>query len=77
LDHLSVGQRAWRACPQGRSEHHYRYADRFIPENEQEPAAHDGDAVWKITFLERFTVFDVDQCEGLSSGLPGIDASSP
>jgi len=53
------------------------YADRFTPKSEQERAAHDGDAARQIAFLKRFTVFNVDQCEGLPSELPGIVAPLP
>jgi antirestriction protein ArdC len=41
------------------------YADRFIPDNERQPADRDGEEPRAIPFLKRFTVFNVDQCEGL------------
>ncbi|MBY0510993.1 MAG: ssDNA-binding domain-containing protein [Rhodospirillaceae bacterium] len=41
------------------------YADRFIPKSEQERAAKTGDDPNAIPFLKRFTVFNVDQCDGL------------
>jgi len=41
------------------------YADRFIPKSEQERAAKTGDDPNAVPFLKRFTVFNVDQCDGL------------
>jgi antirestriction protein ArdC len=45
------------------------YADRFTPKSEQERAARDGDEPGKVSFLKRFTVFNLAQCEGLA----GVD----
>lgn len=47
------------------------YADRFPPrENDSaELPLGDGEARRQVAFLKRFTVFNVDQCEGLGSGL--------
>jgi antirestriction protein ArdC len=42
------------------------YADRFIPYRERTRAAEAGDEPEAIPFLKRFTVFNADQCEGLS-----------
>jgi antirestriction protein ArdC len=53
------------------------YADRFTPKSEQERAASDGREARQIAFLTRFTVFNVDQCEGLPEALPGIVAPLP
>ena len=41
------------------------YADRFTPEAMRERARETGDAVARIPFLKRFTLFNTDQCEGL------------
>jgi antirestriction protein ArdC len=41
------------------------YADRFIPEAEKERAQSEGKDARSVAFLKRFTVFNVDQCEGL------------
>jgi antirestriction protein ArdC len=41
------------------------YADKFIPKGEQERAAKDGDDPSAVPFLKRFTVFNVEQCDGL------------
>jgi antirestriction protein ArdC len=41
------------------------YADRFIPKAELERAKTDGDEAQAVPFLKRYTVFNVDQCDGL------------
>jgi antirestriction protein ArdC len=41
------------------------YADRFIPKTELERAQRDGDDPEGVPFLKRFTIFNVDQCDGL------------
>ncbi len=41
------------------------YADRFTPEDERRRAAETGEEPGAIPFLKRFTVFNVDQCDGL------------
>jgi antirestriction protein ArdC len=41
------------------------YADRFIPKSELERAQKTGDDPSAISFLKRFTVFNVEQCDGL------------
>ena len=46
------------------------FADRFIPEDEKTRSAAQGDEAKSIAFLKRFTVFNVDQCEGLQIELP-------
>jgi len=48
------------------------YADRFTPRAEKERASSDGYEARQVAFLKRFTVFHVDQCEGLPEQLPGI-----
>lgn len=53
------------------------YADRFTPKAESERAPADGEEARQIAFLKRFTVFNVDQCEGLPEVLPGIIAPLP
>jgi antirestriction protein ArdC len=53
------------------------YADRFTPKAESERASADGEEARQIAFLKRFTVFNVDQCEGLPEVLPGIIAPLP
>jgi antirestriction protein ArdC len=41
------------------------YADSFVPRGERERAKEQGDDPSAIPFLKRFTVFNVEQCEGL------------
>jgi len=53
------------------------YADRFTPRVEIDRALEMGEAARQIAFLKRFTVFHVDQCEGLPDELPGIVAPLP
>ncbi len=53
------------------------YADRFTPRIEQERAVSDGDAARQVAFLKRFTVFNVDQCEGLPEALREIAVPLP
>jgi len=49
------------------------YADRFIPKGEVERAAKTGDDPNAVPFLKRFTVFNVDQCDGLpASAFEGV-----
>ena len=45
------------------------YADRFVPDGERRRARDSGDDPHAIPFLKRFTVFSVDQCDGLPSDL--------
>ena len=49
------------------------YADRFVPDRERERTQESGDEPQAIPFLKRFTVFNVDQC----NGLPEDVAASP
>ena len=51
------------------------YADRFIPKTEIERAQRDGDDPEAIPFLKRFSVFNVDQCDGLPDG--AFDGPAP
>jgi len=50
------------------------YADRFVPDDERQRAHDEGEAPRAIPFLKRFTVFNVEQCEGLPAD---IAASAP
>ena len=45
------------------------YADRFVPEDEKRRARAMGEDAHAIPFLKRFTVFSVDQCDGLPEDL--------
>jgi len=41
------------------------YADRFVPDHEKKRARETGEEAQVIPFLKRFTVFNIQQCEGL------------
>jgi antirestriction protein ArdC len=41
------------------------YADTFVPKAEKEKASASGEDARRIGFLKRFTVFHVDQCDGI------------
>jgi hypothetical protein len=45
------------------------YADRFTPDDERRRAAEAGEEPGAVPFLKRFTVFNTDQCDGLSEGV--------
>jgi antirestriction protein ArdC len=45
------------------------YADRFVLEDERRRAAEAGEDAQAISFLKRFTVFNTDQCDGLTEGV--------
>jgi antirestriction protein ArdC len=52
------------------------YADTFVPKAEQAKASASGEDARRVGFLKRFTVFHVEQCEGLPANpdaapLPG------
>lgn len=48
------------------------YADRFTPKGEQARAQDEDREARQIAFLKRFTVFNVDQCEGLPEALASV-----
>jgi len=50
------------------------YADRFTPKDEAEKARGEDREARTITFLKRFTVFNLAQCEGLPEELTSIPA---
>jgi antirestriction protein ArdC len=53
------------------------YADRFTPKGEEAQARDEDRDARQIAFLKRFTVFNVDQCEGLpetATGMPDAPA---
>lgn len=53
------------------------YADRFIPRKEQERAAETGATPEAVRFLKRFTVFNVEQCDGLPETASGVAPPLP
>jgi len=65
--HVKKGERGTTIC----------YADSFIPGAERERARESGDDPNAVPFLKRFTVFNVEQCEGqpahITSPLPMAD----
>ena len=48
------------------------YADRFVPQDEQERARDEQREARQVAFLKRFTVFNVDQCEDLPDDMAGM-----
>lgn len=50
------------------------YADRFVPDHEKKRARETGEDAQAIPFLTRFTVFNIEQCEGLPDE---VAASAP
>lgn len=53
------------------------YADRFVPLGEQQHAAETGEKPGTIPFLKRFTVFNVEQCDGLPEDVAGSVVPPP
>jgi antirestriction protein ArdC len=55
------------------------YADRFVPDDVRDRARERGEEPRGIPFLKRFTVFNVEQCQGLPEGIgaepPPVDTS--
>ena len=49
------GEKGWTVC----------YADSFIPKDEKDRVSKDGGDPQSISFLKRYTVFNVAQCDGL------------
>ena len=57
---------------------HVYFADKFVPQKEQQRAKDEGTDPSAIHFLKRYTVFNAEQCEGLSVGLFGkVEPLSP
>jgi antirestriction protein ArdC len=50
---------------------HVYFADKFVPQKEQQRAKDEGTDPSAIRFLKRYTVFNAEQCEGLPVGLFG------
>ena len=53
------------------------FADRFIPDQERARAREQGDGPNAISFLKRFTVFNVAQCDGLTGDLATVPPPVP
>jgi antirestriction protein ArdC len=65
--HIRKGERGTAAC----------YADSFIPQGERERVAQTGDDPNRVPFLKRFTVFNIEQCEGLPAHIVQPPAPIP
>jgi antirestriction protein ArdC len=48
---------------------HVYFADKFVPKKDKARAEETGDEPNSIAFLKRYTVFNVEQCDGLPKGL--------
>jgi len=57
--HVRKGERGTTIC----------YADRFVPKAERQRAVEQGEEPSAVPFLKRFTVFNVEQCEGLPADI--------
>jgi antirestriction protein ArdC len=53
------------------------YADRFTPRDEAERARDEDREARQLAFLKRFTVFNIDQCEGLPERFTSEVAAEP
>lgn len=53
------------------------YADRFIPDDEKKRATETGEEAQAIPFLKRFTVFNIDQCDGLPEQIATVAPPPP
>jgi antirestriction protein ArdC len=53
------------------------YADSFIPRSERARAKEQGDDPNAVPFLKRFTVFNVEQCEGLPPHIAPVSQPVP
>lgn len=53
------------------------YADRFVPDDERRRATEAGDDAQAISFLKRFTVFNVEQCDGLPDEIAAAGPRPP
>lgn len=60
--HVRRGEKGTTVC----------YADRFTPKGEEERARDEDREVRQVAFLKRFTVFNVDQCDGLPEALTQV-----
>ncbi|MHC4044451.1 ssDNA-binding domain-containing protein [Bradyrhizobium xenonodulans] len=53
------------------------YADRFVPADERRRARETGEEAQAVPFLKRFTVFNTDQCDGLSADIAATAPMPP
>ena len=50
------------------------YVDRFVPEDERRRASEAGEEARTTAFLKQFSVFAVEQCEGLPDAMRAAPA---
>jgi len=65
--HVRKGEKGTTVC----------YADRFTPKGEEDRARDEEREARQVAFLKRFTVFNVDQCEGLSESFTSVATLPP
>jgi len=65
--HVRKGEKGTTVC----------YADRFTPKDEQERARDEDRDARQVAFLKRFTVFNVDQCDGLPDSITNLPGCPP
>lgn len=53
------------------------YADRFTPKDERDQAAEEGGEPGSVSFLKRFTVFNIAQCDDLPESVRGSAPALP
>ena len=65
--HVRKGEKGTTVC----------YADRFTPKDEEERARDEDREARQVAFLKRFTVFNIDQCEGLPESFSSLTELPP
>lgn len=65
--HVRKGEKGTTVC----------YADRFTPQDEEERAPDENREARQVAFLKRFTVFNIDQCEGLPESFTSLTELPP
>ncbi|TIP48760.1 MAG: DUF1738 domain-containing protein [Mesorhizobium sp.] len=53
------------------------YADRFVPDHEKKRARETGENAQAMPFLKRFTVFNIEQCDGLPDEVAALSPPPP
>lgn len=65
--HVRKGEKGATVC----------YADRFTPKGDEDRARDEDREARQVAFLKRFTVFNVDQCDGLPDSFTSVAALPP